>query len=131
MALWRLHGLDEVLREAHGAGVVLAGVSAGSLCWPSGGTTDSFGPRLRAWTDGLRLVEGSTCPHYDSEGERRPLYRRLVAEGVLEPGLAAEDGVGLHYVDGRFAEAVSDRDGACAWRVDADGERRVPARRLG
>ena len=131
MALWRLHGLDEVLREAHEAGVVLAGVSAGALCWTSGGTTDSYGPRLRAWTDGLRLVEGSTCPHYDSEGERRPLYRRLVAEGVLEPGLAADDGVGLHYVDGRFTEAVADRDGAAAERVDADGERRLPVRRLG
>ena len=127
MALWRLHGLDEVLREAHEAGVVLAGVSAGALCWTSGGTTDSYGPRLRAWTDGLRLVEGSTCPHYDSEGERRPLYRRLVAEGVLEPGIAADDGVGLHYVDGRFGEAVADRDGASRLAgATADGERRLP-----
>ena len=131
MALWRLHGLDEVLREAHAAGVVLAGVSAGALCWTSGGTTDSYGPRLRPWTDGLRLVEGSTCPHYDSEGERRPLYRRLVAEGVLEPGVAADDGVGLHYVDGRLSEAVADREGAYAWQVDASGERRLPVRRLG
>lgn len=130
MALWRLHGLDDVLREAHAAGVVLGGVSAGALCWTSGGTTDSFGPRLRAWTDGLRLVEGSTCPHYDSEGERRPLYRRLVVDGVLEPGHAADDGVGLHYVDGRFREAVADRPGAFAWRVDADGETPLPVRRL-
>lgn len=130
MALWRLHGLDEVMAEAHEAGVVLAGVSAGALCWASGGTTDSFGPRLRAWTDGLGLVEGSLCPHYDSEGERRPLYRRLVAEGVLEPGLAADDGVGLHYVDGRFVEAVADRDDAYAWRVGVDGESRLSVRRL-
>ena len=130
MALWRLHGLDEVLREAHDAGVVLAGVSAGALCWTSGGTTDSFGPRLRPWTDGLRLVEGSTCPHYDSEGERRPLYRRLVADGTLEPGHAADDGVGLHYVNGVLHEAVADRDGASAWRVTPDGEQRLPTRRL-
>ncbi len=130
MALWRLHGVDDVLREAHGAGVVLAGVSAGALCWSSGGTTDSFGPRLRPWTDGLRLVEGSTCPHYDSEGERRPLYRRLVAEGVLEAGWAADDGVGLHHVDGRFVEAVADREGAYAWRVTPDGEERVVPRLL-
>jgi len=130
MALWRLHGVDEVMREAHDAGVVLAGVSAGALCWTSGGTTDSFGPRLRPWTDGLRLVEGSTCPHYDSEGERRPLYRRLVAEGTLEPGHAADDGVGLHYVDGVLHEAVADRDGASAWRVTPDGEQRLPTRRL-
>lgn len=131
MAMWRLHGLDAVMREAHDEGVVLAGVSAGALCWTSGGTTDSYGPRLRAWTDGLRLVAGSTCPHYDSEGERRPLYRRLVAEGVLGPGYAADDGVGLHYVDGALHEAVSDRDGAAAWRVEIAGETRIAPRRLG
>lgn len=130
VALWRLHGLPPLLREAHDAGVVLAGVSAGAICWASGGTTDSYGPRLRPFTDGLRLVEGSLCPHYDSEGERRPLYRRLVAEGTLEPGLAADDGVGLHYVDGRFHEAVADRPDASAWRVDADGETQLTARRL-
>ncbi len=53
MVLWRLHGLDVVMREAWEAGVVLFGVSAGSLCWHSGGTTDSYGPELRPWTDGL------------------------------------------------------------------------------
>ena len=131
MVLWRLHGLDEVFREAHEAGVVLFGVSAGSLCWHVGGTTDSFGPELRAWTDGLALVDGSNCPHYDSEARRRPLYQRLVADGTLPPGYAADDGVGLHYVDGVLHEAVRDREGAAAWRVDRDGETRVEARLLG
>ncbi len=130
MALWRLHGLDEVFQEAHDAGVVLLGVSAGSLCWHSGGTTDSYGPELRAWNEGLALVPGSNCPHYDSEARRRPLYRRLVAQGALEPGYAADDGVGLHYVDGVLHEAVTDTDGASAWRVDRDGETRVSARLL-
>jgi len=131
MVLWRLHGLDAVLREAHEAGVVLCGVSAGSLCWHVGGTTDSYGPELRPWTDGLGLVPGSNCPHYDSEARRRPLYQRLVADGTLPPGYAADDGVGLHYVDGVLREAVRDRDGASAWRVDRDGETRVAARLLG
>jgi peptidase E len=131
MVLWRLHGLDAVFREAWEAGVVLFGVSAGSLCWHSGGTTDSFGPDLRPWTDGLGLIPGSNCPHYDSEERRRPLYQRLVREGVLAPGYAADDGVGLHYVGTELKEAVADREGASAWRVDTDGETQVPARLLG
>jgi peptidase E len=131
MVLWRLHGLDAVFREAWEAGVVLFGVSAGSLCWHSGGTTDSFGPDLRPWTDGLGLVPGSNCPHYDSEERRRPLYQRLVRDGDLAPGYAADDGVGLHYVGTELKEAVADRENASAWRVDTDGETRVPARLLG
>jgi peptidase E len=130
MVMWRLHGLDEVLREAGESGVVLTGGSAGSLCWHTGGTTDSFGPELRAWTDGLGLVGGSSCPHYDSEERRRPLYQRLVREGTLDPGYATDDGVGLHYVDGVLHEAVRDRDGAAAWRVDRDGETKVEPRLL-
>jgi len=130
MVLWRLHGLDAVLREAHEAGVVLFGVSAGSLCWHVGGTTDSFGPELRPWTDGLALVSGSNCPHYDSEARRRPLFQALVAEGALPPGYAADDGVALHYVDGVLHEAVRDREDCAAWRVDVGGETRIDARRL-
>jgi peptidase E len=130
MVLWRLHGLDAVFREAWEAGVVLFGVSAGSLCWHSGGTTDSFGPELRPWTDGLGLIPGSNCPHYDSEARRRPLYQRLVAEGALAPGYAADDDVGLHYVGTELHEAVSAREGAAAYRVDRDGETTVEARLL-
>jgi peptidase E len=131
MVLWRLHGLDAVFREAWEAGVVLFGVSAGSLCWHSGGTTDSFGPELRPWNDGLGLIPGSNCPHYDSEERRRPLYQRLVTEGQLAPGYAADDGVGLHYVGTELHEAVRDRDGAAAWRVEPGQETRVEARLLG
>lgn len=130
MVLWRLHGLDVVIREAWEAGVVMFGVSAGSLCWHLGGTTDSFGPELRPWSDGLGLIPGSNCPHYDSEARRRPLYQRLVAEGALPPGYAADDGVGLHYVGTTLHEAVTDRDGASAWRVEADGETKVDTRLL-
>lgn len=130
MVLWRLHGLDVVMREAWEAGVVLFGVSAGSLCWHLGGTTDSFGPELRPWSDGLALIPGSNCPHYDSEARRRPLYQRLVAAGALPPGYAADDGVGLHYRGTELHEAVTDRDGASAWRVDPDGETQVAARLL-
>ena len=78
VAVWRVHGLDRILRKAWQAGIVLAGSSAGGICWFEGGTTDSFGRELRAFTDGLGLLAGSYCPHYGSEPGRRPLYHRLI-----------------------------------------------------
>jgi len=121
VAVWRVHGIDEILRKAWHAGIVLAGSSAGGICWFEGGTTDSFGVRLRPFTDGLGMLAGSFCPHYDSEPERRPLYRRLVADGSLPDGVACDDGAGAHYVDETLAELVADRPEANAYRVAADG----------
>src|SRR5882724_9220839 len=136
LAVWRVHGLDRILRKAWQAGIVLAGSSAGGICWFEGGTTDSFGARLRPYTDGLRMLAGSFCPHYHSEPERRPLYQRLVAEGALPGGLACDDGVGAHYVDDALAEMISDRPDGAAYRVTLDGdgdstETELPVRFLG
>lgn len=121
VAVWRVHGIDEILRKAWQAGIVLAGSSAGGLCWFEGGTTDSFGVRLRPFTDGLEMLAGSFCPHYNSEPERRPLYQRLVADGTLPGGIACDDGVGAHFVDETLSELVSDRPGSTAYRVEPDG----------
>ena len=121
VAVWRVHGIDEILRKAWHAGVVLAGSSAGGICWFEGGTTDSFGVRLQPFTDGLGMLAGSFCPHYNSEQERRPLYQRLVADGTLPDGVACDDGAGAHYVDETLAGVVSDRPGANAYRVASDG----------
>ena len=121
VAVWRVHRIDEILRKAWHAGIVLAGSSAGGICWFEGGTTDSFGMRLRPFTDGLGMLPGSFCPHYNSEQERRPLYRRLVADGTLPDGVACDDGAGAHYVDETLAELVADRPEANAYRVAADG----------
>ena len=118
LAVWRVHGLDEVFADAWRAGVVLAGVSAGSLCWHVGGTTDSFGTDLRPVTDGLGLLPYSNSVHHDSEEQRRPLYHRLVADGTLPPGHATDDGVGLVYRGTELIEAVADRPGRNAYRVD-------------
>ncbi len=118
LAVWRAHGLDDVMRAAYDAGVVMCGTSAGSLCWFDGGTTDSFGPDLRVVTNGLGLIAASNTPHYDSEPQRRPLYQSLVAAGELPAGWAADDHVGLHFVDGEFHEAVGARAGQMAWRVE-------------
>ncbi len=110
LAMWRLHGLDEIMREVWEAGVVLTGVSAGSLCWHIGGTTDSFGPQLRPITNGLAFLPYSNSVHYDSEPQRRPLYQSLVADGTLPPGYATDDGVGVLYRGTEFVEAVGEVD---------------------
>ncbi len=126
LALWRVHGLDEVFAEAWEAGIVLSGVSAGSLCWHVGGTTDSFGPTLRPVTNGLALLPYGNGVHYDSEDQRRPLLHRLVADGTLPLSYATDDGVGLYYEGTELVDVVSDsgaRPGAAAYRVEkaADG----------
>jgi len=123
LAVWDVHGLRPVLREAWHRGVVLSGVSAGSLCWHVGGTTDSYGPRLRAVTNGLGLLPYGNGVHYDSEAERRPLLHRLVADGTLPLSYATDDGVGLLYRGTDLAEVVSDRPEALGYRVErtADG----------
>lgn len=118
LAVWRAHGVDEGLRRAHDAGVVLAGISAGSICWFDSGTTDSYGPPLQAVHGGLGLIAGSHSPHYDGETERRPTYRRLIADGDLPDGYAADDGAALVFDAGALVEAVTERDGARAHRVE-------------
>jgi peptidase E len=136
LAVWRVHGIDEIMRKAWHAGIVLAGSSAGGICWFVGGTTDSFGRKLRPFTDGLGLLAGSFCPHYQSEAERRPLYQALIAEGALPGGLACDDGVAAHFVDDNLAEMVSDRAGGAGYLVEPDGaggaiETQLPVRFLG
>src|SRR5215470_15057902 len=133
VAVWRVHGLDQVMRQAWNAGIVLAGVSAGAICWFTGGTTDSFGPQLRPFTDGLALLDGSYSPHYDSEPGRRPLYQSLIAAGTLPAGIACDDGAAAHFVDDSLHEVVADRDRAFGYLVERadDGtaaEARLPAR---
>ncbi|HXZ70574.1 MAG TPA: peptidase E [Streptosporangiaceae bacterium] len=121
LAVWRVHQLDRILRAAWQAGVVLAGVSAGAICWFEGGTTDSFGPDLRPFTGGLALLAGSYCPHYDSEPGRRPLFTSLIAAGVLPAGIACDDGAGAHFVDDELDAVVSGLPGAAGYLVEPDG----------
>lgn len=134
LAMWRLHGIDHAMRRAWEAGVVLTGVSAGSICWHVGGTTDSFGPDLRPITNGLGLVPYSNGVHYDSEEQRRPLFQSLIADGTLPAGYATDDGAGVLYRGTEFVEAVAEKDGAYGYWVEpgADGavETRLDTRRL-
>ena len=118
LAVWRAHGVAELLEEVWQAGIILAGVSAGSPCWFEAGVTDSYGKGLEPFVDGLKLLPGSNCPHYDSEAERRPAYHRFVAQRLLPGGVAADDGVGLHFTGRELAKVVSSRPEASAYRVE-------------
>jgi peptidase E len=121
IAVWRVHGLDATMHQAWEAGVVLAGVSAGAICWFLGGTTDSFGLDLRPFTDGLRFLAGSYCPHYSGEPARRPAYQALIADGRLPAGIACDDGAAAHFADGELEGIVAERPGAVGYRVEPDG----------
>lgn len=122
LAVWRVHRLDEIMRECWEAGVVLAGVSAGSICWHVGGPTDSFGLDLQAVTNGLALLPYGNGVHYDSEEQRRPLLHRLVADETLPTSFATDDGVGLVYDGAELVEAVADRPDVAAYKVERGGD---------
>jgi peptidase E len=135
MAVWRAHGLPAVLRECWEAGIILAGPSAGSLCWHVGGPTDAWSAvpseHLAPFTDGLALLPFSNGVHDDLAGQRRrSAYRSMVASGQLPGGHATEDGVGLHYLGTDLAEAVTVRPGAQAWWVEPDGAGGVTERAI-
>jgi dipeptidase E len=117
LAIWQAHGLDQLLVEAWQSGIVLAGLSAGAMCWFQGGVTRSSGPpEVMA---GLGLLEGSLTVHADGEPERLPVWLAAVRNGELPGGWALDDGVGLLFRGKRMERAVSSRPGAGAQRVDA------------
>jgi peptidase E len=120
LAVWRTHGVDRLLREAYDRGTLLCGISAGANCWAEGSHTDSFGP-LTFLPDGLGLLPGSVCPHYDSEPGRRPSYRAAVASGALPAGWALDDGAAALFTDGALTETVTRAPGARVHRVEPDG----------
>lgn len=132
LAMWRAHGLVEVLREAWTNGTLLVGISAGMICWFRDGITDSFG-QLRPLGDGLGFLDASACPHYN-DPTRRAAYREAVAGG-LAGGYAADDGVALRFDGNDLVEAVSSRPEAAAYRVKLIAgsveETRIDTRYLG
>ncbi len=121
LALWRAHGLDQILHDCWQAGVVLGGVSAGSLCWHVGGTTDSFGPTLQPVINGLGWLPYANGVHYDSEPQRRPLLHQLVGNGSLPSAYATDDGAGLIYRGTEMTEAVTQDETKCAYFVERVG----------
>ena len=130
LAIWRLHGVEDALRKAYADGTILTGWSAGCICWFEAGITDSFTPDLGSLRDGVKLLKGSACPHYDSEERRRPVYAREIAAG-LPPGIALEDAVAARYDDERLVEIVSARPDGRGFHVDSAGEHPLAVRVLG
>jgi peptidase E len=135
LALWRLHGVDTAMRAAWDRGTILAGVSAGSICWHVGGPTDSFGPTLRVVTDGLALLPYGNGVHYDSEEQRRPLLQRVVGDGLLPTSYATDDRIGILYEGDQAVRVIADLDvdvetGPAAYRIERVGgdvvETRLP-----
>lgn len=128
LAVWRAFGIDELLHDLWASGaVVLAGVSAGALCWFESGVTDSVPGRLTPM-QALGWVPGSYCPHYDGEAERRPAYEAMVGAGDLPAGHAVDDGCALVVRGTTVVEAVASRPEAGARRVErvAGGVRETP-----
>jgi peptidase E len=123
LAIWRVHELDAILRECWARGIVLAGLSAGAMCWFRAGITKSRGRAEPV--AGLGLLPGSLSVHYDGEPERRPVYLEAVASGAVPEGFGADDGVGLLFRDGRLERVVSSRPAAGCVRVKRAGDRAV------
>jgi len=122
LGTWRAHGLDAVMAEAWRRGLVLCGLSAGSLCWFAEAVTAFHGPPQRI--DGLGLLPHSNCVHYDDEPCRRQEYRRFVRDGMCA-GYAADDGAALHFVGTDLHRVVASRPGKRGWRVALRGDRVV------
>jgi len=123
LAIWRVHELDAILRECWARGVVLAGLSAGAMCWFEAGITKSRGRAEPV--AGLGLLPGSMSVHYDGEPERRPVYLEAVAAGAVPEGFGADDGAGLLFRDGRLERVVASRSGARCVRVQRARDRAV------
>ncbi|TWT06372.1 peptidase E [Planococcus sp. CPCC 101016] len=130
LVLWKEWGLDEILKKAWNQGIVLAGLSAGSICWFEEGVTDSYGDQLEP-LQALGFLKGSHCPHYDGEAERRPAYRQFIDEGLLQDGIAADDGAAIHYAGQEIKRIVSSRPTAKAYQVYKGGENELATEYLG
>lgn len=116
LALWYAWNLPDGLREAAANGTILSGISAGAICWFQQGVTDSFAGELRP-IECLGFLEGSCCPHYALEKDRKPSYERMIREDQISNGIAIDDGAAAHYVNGELHAAVSAADSAGLYSV--------------
>ena len=133
LAIWRAWGIDQILRRALEQGVVLAGISAGAICWFEQGLTDSIPGRLSALPC-LGFLKDSCTPHYNGEAKRRPTYLEMVGQQQMGPGVAIDDSCGVHYIDGVRHRVVASKPDAHAYLVSRQGdeaqEERLPAQLL-
>jgi len=122
MALWKAQGIDIVLRKAYDKGIVIAGGSAGSLCWFNGGSTDSR-PKALSIVEGLGFLDFSHCPHYHSEASRKPLYHQNILEKKLSSGYACDDLSGILFINGKVEKSISlDHDSFSYYVYEQNGK---------
>jgi dipeptidase E len=121
LALWKDWGLDTILRKAWNQGILLAGISAGSICWFEEGVTDSYGEGLEPISC-LGFLKGSNCPHYDGESERRPAFQSLIEAKKIQAGIAADDGVAIHFIEQDIHNIVSSSPARKAYRVSCENK---------
>lgn len=122
MTLLKAHEIDKALMRAYQQGIVLAGGSAGSLCWFNGGFTDSR-PKKLTFVEGFNFLPYSHCPHYHSESSRRPLYHANIANGILTDGYACDDLSGIVFENGEAVKAISlNEDNHSYYVYKKDGE---------
>ncbi|SMO46105.1 peptidase E [Melghirimyces algeriensis] len=120
IVLWREWGLDQIIRKAWENGMILAGISAGAICWFERAVTDSIPGQISA-IDGLGFLPGSCCPHFDGETDRRPGFHQLLLDGVIGDGFAIDDGAALHFNGTQLKRVVSSRPYAKAYALRRKG----------
>lgn len=123
LALWREWGVDDVLKQAYEKGIILAGLSAGMICWFEYGITDSVKPL--GFISGLGFLPGTGCPHFDTEPERQNVFKQSVDLQQVPPGYALYDDTGVHFVDGVLYKAVKTKTGKKVKFIDIDSERTI------
>lgn len=121
LVLWKEWGLDKMLRQAYERGTVMAGISAGSICWFEHGLTDSVPKQLNK-LECLGFLKGSNTPHFDGEAERQESYRSKVRSGEMLPGIACDDSVALHFINEELHEVICSVEGKAAYRMHVEAE---------
>lgn len=116
LVLWKEWELDKILLKAYKNGVILSGLSAGSICWFEEGLTDSIPQQLNKLKC-LGLLKGSNCPHFDGEKERQEIYRAKIFNKEMKSGFACDDGVALHFVNEKLFKTVSSRKNSSAYKI--------------
>jgi len=122
MAIWKAQGIDTVLHKCLQKGIILAGGSAGSICWFNNGISDSR-PKELSVVNGLSFLDFSSCPHYSEGGQRKDLYHKKMLDGVINPGYGSDYYAGILFKNGRFVKAVSVNAKNNSWFVSVqDGK---------
>jgi dipeptidase E len=122
IAIWKAQGIDTVLRNAYNKGIVMAGGSAGSLCWFTAGYSDSR-PKALSIVNGLNFLPFSHCPHYHSELSRKPLYTVAMLADRLPPGYACDDKAGIVFLNEKYNKSITlDPNNHCYFLSVKDGK---------